>query len=244
MEQDDHALEDDYKLVDLRDLHQSHGALNVYIYHGAASSTEAKEVSVGDKSYGAFTDAFVKHMREHNRSLDELSEMIRSEMTKAAAIDADCSEPSLRRQSSVQISPTENYLQHEFRGWCFHSSPLMCGGLVSAELENFLRRLLSMECFASGDSATETIETASETASIRSQLERGELASGRNNGSSVVEMEASPTHESRRKTIQSHAGVDQQVIWKEYSDPQGRVYYHNTVTKKTQWERPEELDGN
>lgn len=29
--------------------------------------------------------------------------------------------------------------------------------------------------------------------------------------------------------------------WQEYKSPDGRVYYYNTITKVTQWTKPEEL---
>lgn len=31
--------------------------------------------------------------------------------------------------------------------------------------------------------------------------------------------------------------------WQEYKSPDGRVYYYNSITKATQWTKPEELMG-
>jgi pre-mRNA-processing factor 40 len=30
-------------------------------------------------------------------------------------------------------------------------------------------------------------------------------------------------------------------LWQEARNPEGRVYYYNTITKATQWTKPEEL---
>lgn len=148
------VLPPESKLVDLKDHHQSSMALNTYIFHGAASSTKAKEVQSTEgaetQAAGAFTTAFITNMAEENRTLDELSEMIRSEMTGIHGIDdADPDEQSSMRRRSVQISPTENFLQHEFRGWCFYESEPMCMGTVTSDVENCLRSFVNLDFLSS-----------------------------------------------------------------------------------------------
>jgi len=39
--------------------------------------------------------------------------------------------------------------------------------------------------------------------------------------------------------INGHAAAP--VLWQEARNPEGRVYYYNTVTKAVQWTKPEEL---
>jgi pre-mRNA-processing factor 40 len=34
----------------------------------------------------------------------------------------------------------------------------------------------------------------------------------------------------------------EEPVWKEYKDTQGRVYYHNRLTKVSQWDKPEDFD--
>lgn len=131
---------------------------------------------------------------------------------------------SKRRLSQrMQISPTENYLQHEYRGWCFKQSPHMCCGLVSARMEDCMRSVIHLDCFSRSEAgATENVVTPSQRSADRS----------------TVEMQVSPTHLGRRKTIQTHSLANQLGTWKEYRDAKGRPYYHNTETNTTQWECP------
>ena len=35
--------------------------------------------------------------------------------------------------------------------------------------------------------------------------------------------------------------VPMSALWQEARNPEGRVYYYNTITKATQWTKPEEL---
>ena len=39
--------------------------------------------------------------------------------------------------------------------------------------------------------------------------------------------------------INGHAAPP--VLWQEARNPEGRVYYYNTITKATQWTKPEDL---
>jgi pre-mRNA-processing factor 40 len=39
--------------------------------------------------------------------------------------------------------------------------------------------------------------------------------------------------------INGHGGAPS--LWSEARNPEGRVYYYNTVTKATQWTKPEEM---
>ena len=71
-------------------------------------------------------------MKKEGRTLDELSLLVRSELASEKEDDVitlretahtDESPVSLeineRDEQSVQIAPTENFLQYEFQGWSF-----------------------------------------------------------------------------------------------------------------------------
>lgn len=154
-------LPSNYTIVDIGDLHSSSSALNTYIFHGAARATKAKEASVsGGSSSGAFTSSFIKYMQQENTTLDELSEKIRSDMTRQYVQAKQSKEVSSEsraakegegpkaRSDSMQIAPTENYLEHELRGWCFFESDRMCFGYVTPEIENAMRCLIHMDCLS------------------------------------------------------------------------------------------------
>jgi pre-mRNA-processing factor 40 len=42
-------------------------------------------------------------------------------------------------------------------------------------------------------------------------------------------------------TSQKGSTSQEEPIWKEYKDTQGRVYYHNRLTKVSQWDKPEDF---
>jgi pre-mRNA-processing factor 40 len=42
-------------------------------------------------------------------------------------------------------------------------------------------------------------------------------------------------------TSQTLKEISQEPVWKEYKDTQGRVYYHNRLTKVSQWDKPEDF---
>lgn len=231
------SLPESYKLVDTSQLNQSSGALNVYIFHGTASQTKAKELKIGNKAYGAFTTAFVKHMGAHNRTLDELSQMIRTEMASRIDDMADTDDHSMKQpRQRMQISPTENYLQHAFRGWCFHSSPFMCGGLVSAQVEDCMRGVINCQCLRGSGSVGQHGSAAEDDASSSDS----DIVLPATDRSAAMEMQPTPQHMDRRVTITAHT-LEDRVVWKEYKDAQGRAYYYNTESKATQWARPTSL---
>lgn len=41
--------------------------------------------------------------------------------------------------------------------------------------------------------------------------------------------------------INGHAGLAAPALWQEARNADGRVYYYNTITKATQWTKPEDL---
>lgn len=79
-------------------------------------------------------------MKVRNLTLDELSQMVRSAMTEKEAEDS---------MHGLQISPTENYLQHEYRGWCFVESAPMCCGYFPRYMEDYLREMTELKCCSS-----------------------------------------------------------------------------------------------
>jgi len=48
----------------------------------------------------------------------------------------------MRPDEEVQISPTENFLSHDYRGWTFVESKPLCCGQMPRYVENFLIRLI------------------------------------------------------------------------------------------------------
>lgn len=179
-------------MVDITKLNSSHAALNVVIFYGAADGTVAMESGGG----GDFTTAFITHMKQKDRPLELISQLIRSDLTQGCETIAsetigagsrvvvtntfvsineeeriirpgvygevlilDESDNTievrfdgfddtqwvdsadigrLKIDEAVQVSPSENYLSHETRGWCFYES----ARLVPASVENCLVRLL------------------------------------------------------------------------------------------------------
>lgn len=244
-------LPEGYKLVDVRELHESKRALNVYIFHGAATATKAKEYNVGGRSAGAFTTAFLRHIHTPNLSLDDLSEFIRSDMlrmTKDSREDDEGAIPKVPREAaterstepqlsrarsvSVQISPTENYLQHEFRGWCFKSSEPMCCGLVTPEVENNMRWLIR--------SGTCSTHTESSDDSIESTAERS-INENTNDVDRSTELAAIPSSNDQKEAVEHTAArlnVERAAIdtgWSKHTDKEGRDYYYNAVTRQSTW---------
>lgn len=246
--------------------------MNTYIYHGAASSTEAKEVGGGIQSAGAFTTAFMRHMKTEHITLDELSELIRTDMTADTEEDYSTTsklqragtERSQRSQRSVQISPTENFLEHGYRGWCFFESTPMCFGLVSTDCENYARAALhcdTTEC-RSTTAAEEEDEWADKQIEMPEMSQRSQKSNLPRMGSVqaekvhmdetninstlskpdavTTESESQPGPPSmNRKSFVGNAAPTS--AWVEFKDNQGRSYYHNKTTKKTQWSRPAEM---
>lgn len=262
------------RFVEIGELNTSKAALNVYIFHGAASCTEAKETITSGESSGSFTTAFIKWMVEENQSLDELSAEIRTEMTNEATEESVVSEEvqKFRREtynygrggngiptntpvnqsqrSNVQVSPTENYLQHEFRGWCFYESAPICFGKMPPEAENLIRTVVYTDCWATSTRHRAGTEDLRESSNkfVKEQLSQRAARNAprttasmdsRRNASTEAQaggVELQPVHEDRRNTI-----ANKDHSWKMYTDDKGREYYYNTVTKKSQWTCPAEL---
>merc|ERR1712093_52122 len=106
---------------------------------------------------------------EPNRTLDEMSDVIRSEMT--ASKDATGQETERNSQvtgldNETQVAPTENYLKREYRGWCFVQSEPMCCGYMPISLENTMRTIRM--CETSGKSVSFDPETHTMTTAERS----------------------------------------------------------------------------
>lgn len=144
VEIDDDRLKDHIKswrqvvqkhIVHMKMFNMSRSALNVFIFRGAASETQAKEGAAG----GAFTTAFIEYMQSPGRTLDELSQLVRSELVKE---ENESLEPDVKneRAYSCQITETTNFLQFEKRGWTFFEQPTMCFGFMPHEVENWLVR--------------------------------------------------------------------------------------------------------
>lgn len=102
----------------------------------------------------------------------------------------------------------------------------MCVGCVTLEMENYMRQIIHY-------SAEKTLQPDSDTL----QMEVVSKASDEQN-SAQESSAGGVAHDTRRQTVKSHTDIHQS-IWKEYQDNQGRTYYYNTVTKRTQWEAPE-----
>lgn len=259
------VLPPESRLVDVRQLHSS-SALNVYIFHGAASSTEAKEGgSVLSASGGVFTAAFVKHMTEPNLTLDELSQKIRSHMTKEELDPTAASRVAggPKMNQTLQISPTENFLQHELRGWCFFSSQPMCCGYFPPYLEDSLRDIFQLKCTGSADSegsvrnqAYRSLDHNLSTSLLKDEPSnvgvgtgyyptiRSTLgASGENArttsggmmelGDLALESQESLPEDQEKRNQQSANG------WTKCEDDTGRTYYWNATTQESQWIKPD-----
>lgn len=67
--------------VDVKDMNSSRAALDVFTFYGAADATYANETSKG----GRFTNAFIQNMVNPDQTLDELSQLIRSELTMGSS---------------------------------------------------------------------------------------------------------------------------------------------------------------
>lgn len=170
-------------------------------------------------------------MKQHNRTLDELSQMIRTELTAQGDV-ADIIQDAPPQQSSresLQISPTENYLEHQFRGWTFFPSPLMCGGLITADIEENIRR--TIHCGTS----EQDLQTSIRDHSIRTEDSRSPT-------SLELEVVGGPTQSSTDGRVLTRDDSKEESCWEEHQDDQGRTYYHNTASNQTQWTRPTVLD--
>lgn len=107
----------------------------MFIFHGAAVATKAKETARG----GNFTSAFIRKMKKRDRTLGELSLKIRSMMTEALTRSGN---------QEIQISPSSNYLTAELQGWSFFPG----SSCLPRQCDNILITLIHQQdcCFRSG----------------------------------------------------------------------------------------------
>lgn len=123
-------------IVGMKKLNSSQAALNVFIFRGAAHQTEAMESSGG----GHFTKSFIKYMQVEGRTLDELSQLIRSDLGKKQPTltrNLAVGESDVELASIVQVSPTENSLQYEFPDGTLSSDRQCVADLCQAVWKTF-----------------------------------------------------------------------------------------------------------
>lgn len=230
-------------MVDISQLNSSRAALNVVIFRGAADMTQAKEdIETG----GDFTSAFLKYMHKPNRTLAELSTLIRSELGRKAAPVKTSREMiediGARTDEDVQVSPTENYLEFEYHGWTFFESPTSCCGFVPRETENHVIRcvLKTKTCYSNDESeigrgrgtvsrsfgGEDDLDFSKETVQDMMYFDKDKSSSGDTFDSEMA---------GHRQTHSS--------VWQALSNDQGRTYYYNRETDTSVWERPDELDA-
>merc|ERR1711964_204046 len=147
---------------------------------------------------------------------------------------------SARRRSStvVQVSPTENYLRHEYRGWCFHESEPMCCGYMSSKWEDFLRKLLKTECCTSdNDPVTHSRKSANMYTGGNRSMDQ------KTTGLSTSLLKNDHLHGSTEmQRVDKAAAPDMKPtkdeIWEVHTDEKGSTYYWNSKTQQSSWKRP------